>query len=93
MKKRESTVEKYLVRKVKLYGGMAIKLNPIGMIGLPDRLILMPGAKIMFAEVKRPGEKPRAIQIQIHNRLRNLGFRVEVVDNKEQIKEILEEML
>ena len=93
MKKRESTVEKYLVRKVKLYGGMAIKLNPIGMVGLPDRLILMPGAKIMFVEVKRPGEKPRAIQIQIHNRLRNLGFRVEVVDNKEQIKEILEEML
>ena len=89
MQKRESTVERYLVRVVKGLGGMAIKLNPLGMVGLPDRLILLPGAKIFFAEVKRPGEKPRKIQIAIHNRIRELGFRVEVVDNNEQIKRIL----
>lgn len=89
MIKRESTVERYLVSKVKEMGGMAIKLNPIGMAGLPDRLVLLPGAKIIFVEVKRPGEKPRPIQTHIHNQLRLLGFRVEVVDNNDKIKEVL----
>lgn len=56
---RESTVERYLVRRVKELGGLAIKLSPAGMTGLPDRLILLPGARVIFAEVKRPGEKPR----------------------------------
>ena len=89
MQKRESTVERYLVRKVKEMGGMAIKLNPIGMAGLPDRLILLPGARVIFAEVKRPGEKPRKIQTVTHNQLRLLGFRVEVVDSNEKIREVL----
>ena len=93
MIKREATVERYLVRKVSEAGGMAIKLNPLGMAGLPDRLILMPGARIVFAELKRPGEKPRKIQEAFHNRLRKLGFRVEVVDCNEQIRNILEEVM
>lgn len=89
--RRESTVESYLVRRVKESGGMAIKLNPIGMAGLPDRLVLLPGAKIIFVELKRPGEKPRKLQTHIHNQLRLLGFRVEVADNNEKIKMILGE--
>jgi hypothetical protein len=89
MIKRESTVERYLVNRVQKLGGMAIKLNPIGMAGLPDRLVLLPDAKIIFAEVKRPGGQPRKLQTVIHNRLRKLGFRVEVVDNNDRVKEIL----
>ena len=72
---------------------MAIKLNPLNLAGLPDRLILMPGARIIFAELKRSGEKPRKIQEAFHNRLRKLGFRVEVVDSNEQIRRILEEVM
>lgn len=86
---RESTVERYLVRRVKELGGLAIKLSPAGMTGLPDRLILLPGARVIFAEVKRPGEKPRPIQERIHDRLRLLGFRVEVVDSNEKIREMV----
>lgn len=33
----EKTIETYLVKQVKQMGGKAIKLNPIGMAGLPDK--------------------------------------------------------
>lgn len=33
----EKTIETYLVKQVKQMGGKAIKLNPIGMVGLPDK--------------------------------------------------------
>lgn len=93
MTKREATVERYLVRKVSEAGGMAIKLNPFNMAGLPDRLILLPGARIIFAELKRPGEKPRKIQEAFHNRLRKLGFQVEIVTCNEQIRFMLKAVM
>ena len=44
-----------------------------------------------FVEVKAPGEKPRPLQIRRHEQLRQLGFRVAVLDDPEQIPSILEE--
>ena len=32
------------------------------MTGIPDRIILLPKAKIEFIEKKRPGREPRPIQ-------------------------------
>ncbi len=81
-----------LVRAVKQSGGMALKFVSPGMAGVPDRLVLFPGGKISFVEMKAPGEKPRPLQRLRHEQLRDLGFRVYVIDSKEKIGRMLEEM-
>ena len=59
---------------------------------MPDRLILLPTARIGFIEVKAPGEKPRKLQVHMHKMLRGLGFKVYVLDDTNQIGEILDEI-
>lgn len=58
-----------------------LKLNVQGSVGWPDRMFLVPGGRPLFIEFKRPGAKPRAVQMHIHDRLRELGYQVEVHDD------------
>ena len=88
----EKDIEKQLVIETKKINGIALKFTSPGFVGVPDRLVLLPGGKLAFFEVKREGEKPRAIQISRHKLLRKLGFKVYVIDSKKQIKEILNEI-
>lgn len=89
---REKTIEDYLISKVTGLGGMALKMNSSSMNGLPDRMVLMPGGKIYFAELKAPGKKPRPIQEAVHYVLRNMGFKVFVIDTKEKVGEFINEI-
>ena len=86
---REKVIEQKLVTEVKRLGGICLKFTSPGFAGVPDRLILLPGGKIAFAELKAPGEKPRKLQLARHRLLRRLGFHVFVIDETEQIGEIL----
>lgn len=70
----ESHIEKKCRDLIKSKGGMAIKLDPTGNRGIPDRLILLPGAHVLFAEFKKPGSRPRKNQWHFINELRRLGF-------------------
>ena len=58
---REKQVEAKLVRAVREAGGMCPKLVSPGLAGMPDRLLLLPGCRIGFVEVKAPGERPRTL--------------------------------
>ncbi len=89
---REKTIEKKLVQAVKSEGGMCPKLVSPGTDGMPDRMVLLPEARIGFVEVKAPGAKPRLLQERRHEQLRELGFQVSVLDNPEQIPGIIEEI-
>lgn len=57
-------------------GGWCLKLVCPGFTGLPDRLILLPGGRMAFAELKRPGQHERQRQAFVQSRLRKMGFRV-----------------
>lgn len=83
----ESRVEGYLVKKVAGMGGRAIKLESLA--GLPDRLLLLPGGKACFVELKREGQKPRALQSLWLKRLSELGFVAVHLDSKEGINAFL----
>ena len=85
---REKTIEQALTKAVKSYGGIAVKLVSPGLAGMPDRLVLFPGGRLGFVEVKALGKKPRTIQT-----VRQLGFRVYVLDNKEQIGGIIDDII
>ena len=89
---REKTIEQKLCEAVKKSGGIAMKLVSPGLAGVPDRLLLFPGGKAAFAEVKAPGEKPRSLQEHRIAQLRALGFKVYVVDSEVKIGEIINEI-
>jgi hypothetical protein len=72
---REVTVEQALVRKVEVMGGIAAKHVSPGRAGDPDRLIAIPRlggpcpccgsrADIGLLELKRPGQRPRPLQVR-----------------------------
>lgn len=88
----EKLVERKLVEAVKANGGMCIKMLCDQLIGLPDRLCLFPGHKAVFVELKTTGKKPRRIQELMHNKLRALGFRVDVIDTPEGITKLIEDV-
>ena len=85
MKVLERVIEAHLVKRVKEAGGVAYKFTSPQRRSVPDRLVLMPGGKIWFAELKATGARPTAAQHREHERLRAMGFVVEVIDNKEII--------
>ena len=89
---KEATIERKLVSAAKLRGGICTKWVSPGYDGVPDRIVLLPGGKIGFGEVKAPREKPRPLQLARHNRLRQLGFKVYILDGTDQIGGILDEI-
>lgn len=89
---REKLIEQKLIRAVKAASGIAVKFVSPGYDGMPDRLVLLPGGKIAFVEVKAHGMKPRPLQIRRHVLLRHLGFLVYVLDDERQIGGILDEI-
>ena len=89
---REQRIERQLVRQVSKLGGLALKFVSPGMAGVPDRLLLFPGGKAVFVETKAPGKKPRPLQLHRHEQLRALGFRVYVIDEMKQIREVLDDL-
>ena len=88
----EKFIEQKLATAVKTKGGIAPKFVSPSFAGMPDRLILLPGGLMAFAELKAPGMKPRPLQVARHEMLRRLGFRVYVIDGIEQIGGILDEL-
>lgn len=88
----EKYLEKKLRDKVKTeLGGKCLKLSVPEDNGMPDRLCLFPGGRVMFAEIKKTGKKPRKLQLLRHRELRALGFRVDVVDCSDDIEKIIKD--
>lgn len=88
----EKEIELQLVIAVKKMGGRAVKFISPGFDGMPDRLVLLPGGKCGFVEVKAPGKKMRALQRVRHEMLRAMGFKAYVLDSREQIEEIINDI-
>lgn len=89
---REKDVEQALVREVKKNGGLALKFVPPEWSGAPDRIVLFPGGKMAFVEVKAPGKKARPLQLRRKRQLEVLGFRVFILDEKSQVKNLIQKI-
>lgn len=76
----EKTFSEHLNRTKKVW---VIKLLSTFIKGLPDRLVLCKGGYIGFVEIKTTGKKPTKFQTFIHDKLRQLGFVVFVIDDIE----------
>ena len=88
----EHTIEQRLVEAVRKAGGLCPKFVSPGWDGVPDRIVLLPGGKMGFVELKAPGQKLRPLQVQRKRQLEGLGFLVYCVDGAEQIGGVLHEI-
>ena len=87
---REKDVERKLKKRVESMGCKCLKFESPGFTGVPDRLILLPGGRVAFAELKAPGKKERPRQVWVQKELRDLGFTVfSTVDSDEKIAEVV----
>jgi hypothetical protein len=85
----EKDVERYLVKSVKDLGGACFKWVSPGHAGVPDRVVIRPGGRVAFVEVKRPGQKPTKLQLHVLEQLRQLGCQAVWVDSKEAVDAFL----
>jgi hypothetical protein len=93
---RERDVEAYLVKRVRDLGGECRKVQWIGRVGAPDRLVMLPPEAYVddahcciWVELKAPGEKARPSQVREHERMRAMGQRVVVIDSIDGVEELL----
>lgn len=84
----ESRLELKFKKCMESAGWTALKLSCPGFDGMPDRMVLKDNGQMFFAEIKAPGEKPRALQRIRHMMLRNRGFRVYTVDSEDMIYQV-----
>lgn len=89
----EKNIEQKLRITIKKMGGLCLKFVSPSLDGVPDRIILMPGGYVGFAEIKSTGQKPRPLQLRRKRQLERLDFPVFVIDRPEQIGEVLDEIL
>lgn len=89
---KETKIETALVNLVLSYEGECKKLQGVGNKSWPDRFCLFPWGKVWFVETKKPGKKPDRLQLHIHAKLREMGFNVSVIWNKEQLKQFENEI-
>ena len=85
----EKVLERLLKRTVEQgLKGWCLKLLSAHITGLPDRLCLLPGGRLFFAEIKTTKKKPKKIQLLVHKKIENLGFLVHIIDTSSQIDEL-----
>lgn len=82
---REARVEAVLFHEVKAMGGVALKIAPT-IAGMPDRLVVLPGGRHFFVELKRADTDSTKIQEHRHNELAIIGHPVAVLHGSEEVR-------
>ncbi len=83
----EAKIEKYLKKRVEERNGLCIKL--VNVIGIPDRLVIMPGGVSLFLEAKSAiGRASRAQELMI-NMLGRMGHSAGFIRSKQQVDLIM----
>lgn len=80
----ESRIESYLRTRVKSIGGLCIKFVPV-IAGMPDRIVLLPGGRVFFVELKAPDGRLRPVQRVWHDRFAQRGTQVVVLASKDAV--------
>ena len=87
---REAAIEQALGRKIKQAGGLFIKL---GVDGWPDRIVILPGGKILWVELKADKGKKARLQEYRSNQLSDLGCNVFTIKGIEEANKFVTEVI
>lgn len=88
----EKQVEKKLRERISGIGGMALKFISPGCSGVPDRLVFLPGGRIVLVELKKPGGKLSLLQKKMRKKFNKLGFKYYIVDSYEKVEDMINEI-
>lgn len=80
---RERDIESRLVRYCRPRGVLCYKFTSPANRGVPDRILIVPGGKVGFLELKRPGQVPTALQEHVLKTLELQGCRTGWADSFE----------
>lgn len=97
----ERDIESRSRKRAETKGRRMMKFTSPGHAFVPDDIVLAPiplwlqpviARYFRFAEFKRTGAKPTAAQTREHERLRAMGFTVEVIDSVEAADRVFDDM-
>lgn len=82
----ERAIEAAMRKKISALGGLCLKWVSPGCDGVPDRIVILPGGRIVFVELKTDGGRLRRIQEYQHKLLEKLGCEVTTVYGEEDMR-------
>lgn len=89
----EKELERKLVQEVRSRHGLCMKWVCPGNSGVPDRLVLLPGSRVVMVELKRPqGARTDPLQVYWARELRRRGFAVYKIHTPEELTKFLQEI-
>lgn len=86
----EKEIEKRLAKGIKKLGGRTYKFISPGNAGVPDRIVVLPGKKPIFVELKTEKGKLTKLQKSQLKKLIDLGQRVEVLYGIDEVNWFLD---
>lgn len=92
IKVRERDVESYLVSHLEAIGIQCVKFSPEHRNGMPDRLILLPDQRCIWAELKTDTGRHEELQKYQRRKLEQSGQRVEVIWTKKDADALINEI-
>lgn len=90
---REASVERILVDGIRKAGGRALKFVSPSCAGVPDRIVLLPGGRVIFVELKQNVGRLSMMQIVMQARLRKLGMDVRTLYGAADVRDFLKEVM
>lgn len=91
---KEQNIQTSIMSYISSIGGLPIKFNNMGIYakaGVSDILACIKG-RFVAIEVKRPGNKPSAVQLQFITAVNSIGGLAFWADNLQDVKDKLKEL-
>ena len=81
----EKDIERHLVRRVAERGGVAYKWVSPGRVGVADRIVMLPGGRVWFVELKTVKGRLSPLQKVFAADMARMGMNYLVLKSKEEV--------
>jgi len=89
---REANLENKLVHEVEKRGGICWKFTSPGTRGVPDRIVLAPGGRVAFVEMKAPRGQLEPLQKKRAEQIQKVGVAWYCLRSNQDIADFIREM-
>ena len=89
----EAQIEKKLEKMVRERGGLCMKWVSPNLPGVPDRIVVLPGGRVIFVELKTEIGRLARIQKWVNGELHSRGADVRVLKGLQAVKDFVEEVM
>ena len=91
-KQTESEIERKFVSLLKDAGALTYKFVSPGNPGVPDRIVILPGGKVLFVELKSEIGRTKKLQDYQLDRISKLGAPTYVLHGAAEVKQFVKEI-